>query len=466
MANKAAAPKKKTQKISTSCQAMIALIVVIVLLTGVIAASVLTYGFTAADPYNLFHTAPVNDNNNALESDDVFILNPQSSEHVKLLAVTLADKKISRLLTATIMPENYNGNRALDWTIAFKDPSSAWASGKTVTDYVTVTPTEDGALTAEVSYVQAFGEQIIVTVSLRADSTKNATCTVDCLPHYRFLDPGAKPITDEKFDLGYDDTEPALNKYDASLKNDKYSMRMYLKSETPYTLEDDELQATFSIDWNGFDVAFAQKFASVMSLSSKKEAQLEDLFWMNHTLDQDLATLGMGKSKPGANADKYDYYIDIFTISNYMAILPSITSDSFNGMVNHDPAVKDTEVFIDSFLNYTLGGIYYHNGGVLVPNNRFTNVFGTGTDAIVQFVNGRLAVNKTNKTEEEVNKINYAFARAYNYAVGQMSSKTVRYTIQLKGKYINTSFRFELTMVGNITEPTMVTLDQDNVVFS
>ena len=42
-------------------------------------------------------------------------------------------------------------NKKVDWTIAFKNASSTWATGKTVTEYATVTPSADGALTAVVA---------------------------------------------------------------------------------------------------------------------------------------------------------------------------------------------------------------------------------------------------------------------------------------------------------------------------
>ena len=81
-------------------------------------------------------------------------------------------------LTATITPANAT-NKAVDWTIAFVNPSSAWASGKTVTDYVTVTPTSNGALTANVECLQAFGEQVRVTVTSRDNTAVKANATVD-----------------------------------------------------------------------------------------------------------------------------------------------------------------------------------------------------------------------------------------------------------------------------------------------
>ena len=75
-------------------------------------------------------------------------------------------------LTATITPDNAT-NKAVDWTVSFVNPAGAWASGKSVTDYVTVTPTSDGALTANVECLQAFGEQIKVSVTspLRSPAT-------------------------------------------------------------------------------------------------------------------------------------------------------------------------------------------------------------------------------------------------------------------------------------------------------
>ena len=81
-------------------------------------------------------------------------------------------------LTATITPDNAS-NKAVDWTVSFVNPASAWASGKSVTDYVTVTPTSDGALTANVECLQAFGEQIEVTVTSRENAKATASCTVD-----------------------------------------------------------------------------------------------------------------------------------------------------------------------------------------------------------------------------------------------------------------------------------------------
>ena len=81
-------------------------------------------------------------------------------------------------LTATVTPENAT-NKAVDWAVSFVNPSGEWATGKTVTDYVTVTPTADGALTANVECVKDFGEQVRVTVTSRDNTSVKATATVN-----------------------------------------------------------------------------------------------------------------------------------------------------------------------------------------------------------------------------------------------------------------------------------------------
>lgn len=89
---------------------------------------------------------------------------------------TMAETAYS--LTVTITPETAE-NKAVDWTIAFVDPDSEWSAGKTVTDFVTVTPTADGALTANVACIKSFGEQIKVTATSRDNTDVTGNCLVD-----------------------------------------------------------------------------------------------------------------------------------------------------------------------------------------------------------------------------------------------------------------------------------------------
>lgn len=91
-------------------------------------------------------------------------------------------------VTATVKPENAT-NKKVDWSVGFVDPDSSWATGKTVTDYVTITPESDGSDKAVIQCLQAFGEQIKVVATSRDNAAAKAECTVDF----------AKRITDIKY---------------------------------------------------------------------------------------------------------------------------------------------------------------------------------------------------------------------------------------------------------------------------
>ena len=81
-------------------------------------------------------------------------------------------------LTATVLPETAV-NKNVMWGVSFANSSSAWATGKTASDYITVTPDAEDSRIATVVCNEAFGEQIILTVASVADPTKMATCTID-----------------------------------------------------------------------------------------------------------------------------------------------------------------------------------------------------------------------------------------------------------------------------------------------
>lgn len=63
------------------------------------------------------------------------------------------------------------------YTIAFENPSSTWATGKTVTDYATITQSSAGSLDAVLEILQPFGERIIVTA--QSDMTPEISTSVN-----------------------------------------------------------------------------------------------------------------------------------------------------------------------------------------------------------------------------------------------------------------------------------------------
>ena len=67
--------------------------------------------------------------------------------------------------------------KELDWTIKWKSGASGqWGDGKTVTEYATISPSQD-TLTLTLTVKKAFGEQIIITATnrLNPECTKSAT---------------------------------------------------------------------------------------------------------------------------------------------------------------------------------------------------------------------------------------------------------------------------------------------------
>lgn len=118
---------------------------------------------------------------NKLEEDEVYAM-PRNM--VFSAPATLSDEGISEQsltsVTVTATLEPVGANEPVDWSVAFQDEWFSWTSGKIVTDYVTVTPTTDGSLTATVRFLQIFKDSIILTCSLRSDSSIKAKCVIDC----------------------------------------------------------------------------------------------------------------------------------------------------------------------------------------------------------------------------------------------------------------------------------------------
>lgn len=81
-------------------------------------------------------------------------------------------------VTATVLPE-YATDKTLDWEISFVDTSDSWTTGKNCADYVTVTPTADGAATAVMENLQPFNSQMLLTVRSRSNPEVYSTVTLD-----------------------------------------------------------------------------------------------------------------------------------------------------------------------------------------------------------------------------------------------------------------------------------------------
>ena len=80
-------------------------------------------------------------------------------------------------ITATVSPGNSADNTGLDWSMAFKDPSSAWATGKTLTDYMTLTPSGTDAAGSKKVSVKCL--KVVITATSQDNPEVTASCTAD-----------------------------------------------------------------------------------------------------------------------------------------------------------------------------------------------------------------------------------------------------------------------------------------------
>lgn len=142
------------------------------------------------------------------------------------IATVAADDVTSVPVTVT----SSNPDERITWSIAFNNPDSTWATGKTVTDYVTVTPTSDGALTATVSVSQEFQEQIIVTATSRIDTTASVSCTVDYKDRYKLAG---------GYSIEYTENESSFNGYETTFRAGCMSTAVGTIRDNPYRLSVD-----------------------------------------------------------------------------------------------------------------------------------------------------------------------------------------------------------------------------------
>ena len=106
----------------------------------------------------------------------------QPISQTELIGSASSNAVSGRRVTAKLTPRDAEDE--LDWSVAFNNPASAWATGKSVTDYVTVEPDPDDSHIATVYCLQAFGAKIIVKAHVRNHPEVAGTCGVEYLQPY------------------------------------------------------------------------------------------------------------------------------------------------------------------------------------------------------------------------------------------------------------------------------------------
>lgn len=125
--------------------------------------------------------------NNIIADEDAFLTDGESCGmalmSTKIMSSDYAAYSVSEqaetsyLLTATVYPSTAVAQ--LDWSAEFTDSTSGWAKDKDIADYLIVTPTSDGALSATATVLQPFGKQIVIKATARGNTAIYAICTAD-----------------------------------------------------------------------------------------------------------------------------------------------------------------------------------------------------------------------------------------------------------------------------------------------
>lgn len=153
-------------------------------------------------------TAP-DDTQKDTAQDGIMLLSSTISEN-DYAAYGVSEQAISaKTLTAEFTPTNATDKR-VNWAVAWNNPADSWANGKTVTDYVTLTPAANYAPNATVSVLQSFGESIIVTCTSRANPALSDNCKLEYVMRLNdnqnyevdlYAESG-KALTENKVDFG------------------------------------------------------------------------------------------------------------------------------------------------------------------------------------------------------------------------------------------------------------------------
>lgn len=151
----------------------IALVLILAILGGVLAAVL-----TETNPKDWFEqpageeteTPDVTDGDgNEMESGKVY---PMPSSMI--FATTAAESGIT--IKATVEPADAT-NKSLTWSVEWVNPSSSWANGKNVSEYISLA--RNGQDTATVSCLKPFGEQAKIVVTSDSNPEAKAECTLD-----------------------------------------------------------------------------------------------------------------------------------------------------------------------------------------------------------------------------------------------------------------------------------------------
>lgn len=236
--------------------------VLVILLAASVFLGVVTNGFKNWDVTTWFVTDGTKDNDkdkdndgkvkdedgNELKPGEIYAM-PKAMSFMS--PMSLEDEGIT--VTASLEPANTT-QTAVTWSVYFVNTSSEWASGKTVTDYVTITA--DG-LNCTVKCLDAFGEQIKVRVTSDVKTDIFAECSIDYVKQFK----GFKLYNDAAFtqELIFDEETSFCTSTQIFFRWDSWQNSLEVYYKTVFGVGTKENTNTYSIRSKGIGVTDAYK---------------------------------------------------------------------------------------------------------------------------------------------------------------------------------------------------------------
>ena len=227
---------------------IIAIIIVLILIVSTVFGLVAHYSnwFTNWDNFNPFNWVKKDQDEQIKGSSSNSLLNVLTSNGVTFVSENIAysdyaEKGVSDNadsayeLTATIIPSLFD-NKTINWDVRWSNNNSAWSADKNIADYLTLnTFTTQSGESVVVTCLRDFGEQIIITASVEADSLKKADCTVDYF----------KKIKDVEYKLFIDGTSSFV---DTQLDSDNVYRIDYSNNARSLTIIPEIIYSDYTID--------------------------------------------------------------------------------------------------------------------------------------------------------------------------------------------------------------------------
>ncbi len=183
MAKKAKTTRKTSKKKGAGLRVFAVISAVLVVSAGVMGAFQHFTPYKIVTPKEQEQEQPLptqpdvtDENGNELASGTVYAMPASLAYAVPTSESAQASEGVT--IQATVLPE-YATNKALTWSLAFANPSSAWANGKNVNDYVKVEVNGGDSTIVTVSCLAPFGERIILTAQSVSNPEVTASCNVE-----------------------------------------------------------------------------------------------------------------------------------------------------------------------------------------------------------------------------------------------------------------------------------------------